>query len=339
MNLLTFTDLCAGIGGFRLALEKNGMNCIYSCEIDSDCAKTYSANHHSTYDEKDIFNINLERFPHSDILCSGFPCQPFSLAGKKQGFNDDRGEIFFQLAKLIESSRPKVVFLENVPNILKINDGEVMKTIISKLENLNYNVFYEVLDSADFGIAQSRKRLYIIAVERSFYKGNFLFTKKRKRRISIESIINTGDYSIPISEKWENYIKLYTNKITQDEIDFEVPKTRKKLERIDPGTDLENCILQIRSSGIRAISINSQFPTFAVSISGGGAMIPVYTKERRHLNLIEMKRLMGFPDNFIFPVSRTSSIKQLANSVCPPVIESICLDLKSQIFNMSEIFS
>lgn len=87
--------------------------------------------------------------------------------------------------------------------------------------------------------------------------------------------------------------------------------------------DLDNCIYQMRSSGIRAISIKRPFPTFAVSISGGGAMIPVYSKERRHLSLLEIKRLMGFPDNFHFPVSRTSAIKQLANAVCPPVIQSI----------------
>ena len=99
------------------------------------------------------------------------------------------------------------------------------------------------------------------------------------------------------------------------------------LERIDKNADLNDCVFQMRSSGIRALSIDKPLPTFAVSVSGGGAMIPVYSKERRHLSLIEMKRLMGFADDFIFPVSRTKAIKQLANAVCPPVIASICQDM------------
>ena len=104
---------------------------------------------------------------------------------------------------------------------------------------------------------------------------------------------------------------------------FQVPKTRKRIERVSENCDINDCVLQIRSSGIRAYSLDGQFPTFAVSNSGGGAMIPVLTKEKRHLSVLEMKRIMGFPDEFLFPVSRTDSIKQLANAVCPPVISAI----------------
>ena len=136
-----------------------------------------------------------------------------------------------------------------------------------------------------------------------------------------------GDNSIPISSKWHKYIDLYQGLISSEEIGFDLPKTRKNLERIDANTDLNNCIFQIRSSGIRAISIENQYPTFAVSHSGGGAMIPVYSRERRHMSLLEMTKLMGFPTNFQFPVSRTHAIKQLSNAVCPPVIESIAKDI------------
>ena len=117
----------------------------------------------------------------------------------------------------------------------------------------------------------------------------------------------------------------------EKDLPFELPKTRRRLERADKEVDLNNCIYQLRSSGVRAISVNRPLPTLAVSISGGGAMIPIYSKEKRHLSVLEMQRIMGFPDEFIFPVSRTSSIKGLANAVCPPVIYAIGKEITSAL--------
>jgi DNA (cytosine-5)-methyltransferase 1 len=330
-NNFTFSDLCAGIGGFRLALEAIGGSCVYSAEFNDDCEKSYYANFNEKFDFKDVTKIDPATFPYVDIFCAGFPCQPFSIAGNRMGFDDPRGEIFFKLAKLIEVSQPKTVFLENVTNLMKIEKGAVMRDILSILDKIGYNVTYEILDSADFGVAQARKRVYIVGKRKDLGSMPFIFTRKTSAKKSFKSILVKGDYSIPISNKWDKYIDLYTGVIEESEIEFEVPKTRKKLERADKQVNLFDCVLQIRSSGIRALSIDKPLPTFAVSISGGGAMIPVYTGERRHLNLLEMKRLMGFPDNFEFPVSRTSAIKQLANAVCPPVIESIGKDIWNQI--------
>ncbi|MDI9364299.1 MAG: DNA (cytosine-5-)-methyltransferase [Flavobacterium sp.] len=327
----TFSDLCAGIGGFRIGLESIGGHCIYSSEIDGDCEATYKSNFGEKFDFHDVLKINPTTFPSVDVFCAGFPCQPFSIAGKQKGFNDPRGEIFFKLAEIIKQSQPKVVFLENVTNLVIINKGEVMKSILATLDEIGYNVSYEILDSSNFGIPQTRKRVYIVGQRKDLTSQLFEFTKKTKPKISFRTVIEKGDNSIPISEKWNKYIDLYIGKIVEQEVGFELPKTRKKLERVDTNADLNNCVLQIRSSGIRALSIDKPLPTFAVSISGGGAMIPVYTGERRHLSLLEMKRLMGFPDNFKFPTSRTSSIKQLANAVCPPVIQSIGKDIIRQI--------
>lgn len=323
----TFADLCAGIGGFRVGLTALGGQCIFSSDINKECEKSYQANHSSEYDEYDIFAINEQKFPTVDILCAGFPCQPFSIAGKKIGFADARGTVFFKIIALAKASRPKVIFLENVTNLARMEKGNTLKTIITTLEKIDYTVHYEVLDSSDFGIPQARKRIYIIAINNDIPSFGFQFTKKRTARKSFKSFINEGDYSIPISKKWQTYIDLYTGKITAADVPFALPKTRKKLERKDVAADLNDCIFQIRSSGIRALSIDKPLPTFAVSVSGGGAMIPVYSKERRHLSLIEMKRLMGFSDDFKFPVSRTNAIKQLANAVCPPVINSIGKDI------------
>jgi DNA (cytosine-5)-methyltransferase 1 len=330
-NTFTFSDLCAGIGGFRLGLQSIGGNCVYSAEFNDECEKTYSTNYGDKFDFKDVTKIDATTFPYVDVFCAGFPCQPFSIAGSRKGFSDSRGEIFFKLAELIEVSQPKVVFLENVTNLVKIEKGAVMRDILSILDKIGYNVSYDILDSSDFGVAQARKRVYIVATRKDLGANPFLFTRKTKAKVGFKTIIEKGDNSIPISAKWQKYIDLYTGVISENEIGFEVPKTRKKLERADLQADLFDCVFQIRSSGIRALSIDKPLPTFAVSISGGGAMIPVYSGERRHLSLIEMKRLMGFPDAFDFPVSRTNAIKQLANAVCPPVIESIGKDILKQI--------
>jgi DNA (cytosine-5)-methyltransferase 1 len=323
----TFADLCAGIGGFRIALDALGGTCLYSCDIDKDCETTYKANYNDSYDTYDIHDISVKSFPKVDILCAGFPCQPFSIAGKRNAFEDYRSQVFFKIISIAKSAKPKVVFLENVPNIASVNNGEVLKKILNTLKEIGYTTFYQNIDSANFGIPQARKRLFIVAYRKELTVTDFKFVSKIANKVGFRHFINSGDYSIPISAKWNKYIDLYVGNISLDEVGFPVPKTRTKLERMDSDINLEDCIFQIRSSGIRALSIEKPLPTLAVSISGGGAMIPVYSKERRHLSILEMKRLMGFPDNFLMPISRTNSIKQLANAVCPPVITAIANDI------------
>jgi DNA (cytosine-5)-methyltransferase 1 len=195
--------------------------------------------------------------------------------------------------------------------------------LLAEFQKIGYEPYYAILNSANFGVPQSRKRVYIVAFRQDLEAFHFQFPPKTSKVVSVKSIIIEGDNSIPISDKWQTYIDLYQNKISLADISFEVPKTRTQLERMDKDVDLSDCIFQMRSSGIRALAMNKPFPTLAVSVSGGGAMIPVYSKERRHLSLREMARIMGFEDNFQFPVSRTYAIKQLANAVCPLVITAI----------------
>lgn len=329
--MLTYAEFCAGIGGFSAGIKQSNLDAklVYANEINLSCQQTFAHNWGYKVDSEDIFKINLEDIPNFDMLCAGFPCQPFSQAGKGLGFMDERGTVFFQLMKIIKHIEPKIVFLENVPNLLKHNQGKTYLVIKNELESAGYTVNTNILNSTFFGIPQSRPRVYIVAISREICKKNqFTFTEKITEKTPLRSFLNLGDHSIPISNRWEEYIDLYTGKKSPKEITFKLPKTRVKLERIESDCDLNDCVFQIRSSGIRAISLNSPYPTFAVSNSGGGAMIPVLSKERRHLNLIEMRRIMGFPDTFYFPGSRTDAIKQLANAVCPPVIASICNDIK-----------
>lgn len=178
-NFFTFSDLCAGIGGFRIGLESIGGQCVYSSEIDTDCEMTYQSNFGEPFNFHDLTKIDALSFPKVDIFCAGFPCQPFSIAGKQKGFNDARGNIFFKLAEIIFHSKPNIVFLENVSNLISINNGEIMKSILAKLNEIGYNVTYEILDSSNFGIPQSRKRVYIVGIRKEITNMPFQFTKKQ----------------------------------------------------------------------------------------------------------------------------------------------------------------
>ncbi len=329
--MLTFGEFCAGIGGFRLGLERLGWKCVFSCEIDHYCEETYKANFHHGFDTYDIADVAIARLPYFDILCAGFPCQPFSIAGKRLGFQDSRGSVLFYLLEIIKFRIPPIVFLENVPNFASHDYGQTFQTLKDELQQLGYAVYSMLLDSSYFGVPQQRKRIYIIAFHQDIHNNTFLFTKKRTNQTIFRPFIQHGDFSIPISDRWNEYIDLYTKKKTLKQMSFSVPKTRISLERVNTNTNLDDCIFQIRSSGIRACSIDAPLPTFAISHSGGGAMIPVYSAERRHISVTEIKRIMGFPDNFEFPVARTHAIKQLSNAVCPPVITSIGNDIANYL--------
>ena len=324
--MIKFAEFCAGVGGFRLGIELAAYSskCIYKNEIDAKCDNTYYRNFGEHFDSKDIFDLEMNDLPEMDLLCSGFPCQPFSIAGKQKGLEDDRGKIILKLLEIIQNIEPKVVFLENVANLQRHQQGETLKLIVNSLRNCGYKVFEQILNSSDFGVPQNRPRLYIVAFNvKKLGDISFYFPRGEKPTKTVRDILEPGDNSIPISKKWGEYIDFYIGTKHENEVSFPIPKTRKSIERIADGCNINDCVLQIRSSGIRAYSLDGQFPTFAVSNSGGGAMIPVLTKERRHLSVLEMKRIMGFPDTFSFGVSRTDSIKQLANAVCPPVICAI----------------
>ena len=170
----TYIDLFAGIGGFHLALKKAGMQCVFASEIDKFARETYINNHH--IDEKifndDIRKISPQEIPNHDILCAGFPCQPFSQAGHKKGFKDgsnsERGNLFFCIADILAEKRPKAFILENVRHLLNHDNGKTFEIIQNTLKNLNYDVHYKVIKASDFGKPQHRPRIYIIGFNKDF---------------------------------------------------------------------------------------------------------------------------------------------------------------------------
>ncbi len=196
-----FIDLFAGIGGFHLAFHRNNCECVFASEIDKFARKTYECNFRDIsphlFDtanfNDDILKIEPNQIPDFDILCAGFPCQPFSQAGLKKGFDElkqSRGNMFFVLASIIKQKRPKAIFLENVRHLLKHNDGrtfQIIKHIIE--EDLNYNLYYQVCRASDYGLPQHRPRLYMVAFRKEDkYPTPFSFPPKRPLRFTMSDI-------------------------------------------------------------------------------------------------------------------------------------------------------
>jgi len=203
----TFIDLFAGIGGFRLALQNLKGKCLFSSEWEKEAQKTYNANFGETpfgdITKKEVKDFIPSKF---DILCGGFPCQPFSAAGVLKGFEDTRGTLFFDILDILQKKKPKVVFLENVKNLIYHNKGNTFKTMIKHLESFGYIVSYEVLNAVDFGVAQNRQRIIIICTKKK--KFDFSKIKKLKKKASIKDIIDIKE-----KENW-NFLNRFQEGIT-----------------------------------------------------------------------------------------------------------------------------
>ena len=159
---MTFIDLFAGLGGFRIALESLGAKCVYSNEWDEPVRKVYAENFGDIPDG-DITKVNENNIPEHDILCAGFPCQAFSISGKQRGFEDSRGTLFFDIARIVKAKRPKVVFLENVKNFATHDDGKTLAVVKATMEELGYHFYQKVLSAVDYGVPQKRERIYTMS--------------------------------------------------------------------------------------------------------------------------------------------------------------------------------
>ena len=160
---IRFIELFAGIGAFHQAMSAFGAKCVFASEWDKHCQETYAKNY-DLVPKGDITQIDSRVIPAHDILCAGFPCQPFSISGKQLGFEDTRGTLFFEILRIMKYHKPKLIFLENVKNFVKHDDGKTLQVVKNNLEHLGYSVFYKVLNASDFGIPQKRERLYSVSL-------------------------------------------------------------------------------------------------------------------------------------------------------------------------------
>jgi DNA (cytosine-5)-methyltransferase 1 len=309
-----FIDLFSGLGGFRLALEYYRAECVFSSDIDEKVNAVY----HNNFKDKpagDITKIEAKDIPDHDILCAGFPCQSFSISGKKLGFNDSRGTLFFDVARIVKEKKPKVVILENVKNFTTHDNGNTLRVVEATMHELGYTFFYKVLNAVDFGIPQNRERVYMISFRKDLNIKKFNFPISKSENINLKDILlknsNIGK-EIILYEKGN--IKEFPGK----------PKDRKPI-RIG--------IIGKGGQGERIYSTKGTAIT--ISANGGGRFAKtggyLIGNKIRKLHPRECARLMGFPDSYILAESFNQSYKQLGNSVVIPVLVEIIKEIKQVI--------
>lgn len=184
---MKFIDLFAGIGGFRYALQDLGCSCVFSSEWDKFCQESYKLNFNEV-PFGDITKIDEKNIPSFDILCAGFPCQPFSVSGKQKGFNDTRGTLFFDIARIVKYHQPKIILLENVKNLRAHNGGATFEVISNTLNKMNYNIYYKVLNAKNYCLPQNRERITIVCIRKDIDTGKFEFPQEEKKFITISDI-------------------------------------------------------------------------------------------------------------------------------------------------------
>ena len=205
-----YIDLCCGIGGFRIAIEqfqKDNSNynfkCVLSADIKTDALKTYNLNFNEDNSKTDIYQLQPEDIPPFDLLCAGFPCQPFSSAGNKKGFDDNRGGMIFKIIDICKIHKPETIILENVYNLITLNNGKCISKIKELFQELGYNVNYQKLNSSQFGVPQSRERVYIVCTLYSNINMDLLQKKPKKM---LKDIIDLNDKHTNIDDTFAKKI-------------------------------------------------------------------------------------------------------------------------------------
>ncbi len=300
----TFIDLFAGIGGFRLAMQNLGGKCIYSSEWDKEAKKTYKAN----FGETPFGDITKETtksyIPDNfDVLCAGFPCQAFSIAGKRGGFEDTRGTLFFDVAEIIKRKKPKAIFLENVKGLVTHDNGKTLDVILNTLEELDYAVHVKIINAKNFGVPQNRERIFIIG-----------FNK--------DKVDNYNVFNFPESTQ-----EVFINNFIENNV-----------EGYDISEHLQKSYLLKKDDGkpqIIDINSNIQVKTLVSTYHKIQRLTGTFVKDGktglRLLSISECKAIMGFPNDFIVPVSRTQAYRQFGNSVAVPAIQATANEILKKL--------
>lgn len=298
---LKIIDLFAGIGGIRLGFEKIGAECVFSSEWDKHAQNMYEEN----FGERpvgDINDVNPKDIPDHDFLLAGFPCQPFSIAGKQLGFADTRGTLFFNIEKILEEKKPYGFLLENVSRLVTHDKGRTFKVIIDRLESLGYTVHYKVLNTIDFGIPQLRKRIYIVGFKDKIH---FQFPKPDGTKLTLEDILES-EKDIP------------SNYYVSEEI------KKKRLSKVKPNAPYPSIWHENIGGNISALP-------HSCALRAGGSYNYLLVNGERRLTGREMLRLQGFPDSFKINVAYTQARKIAGNSVTVKVIELIAQQIQKAI--------
>lgn len=308
-----YIDLFAGIGGFHYALDSFGAKCVFASEWDSYASETYFANHHFK-PSGDITQIDESTIPEHDIICGGFPCQAFSISGKQKGFEDTRGTLFFDIARIINRHTPKVLFLENVKNLLNHDNGKTIITIINSLTELGYNVHYKVLNASNFGLPQNRERVYIVGFHKSLKSENFKFPTLHNKKVSLFDILEENPENTKVIERDD--ILIYKEVLPTSSLFGEIELLNKPIQigKVNKG-----------GQGERIYHPLGHAITLSAYGGGIGSKTGLYSinGKIRKLSTRECARLQGFPEDFVINPIQTQAYKQFGNSVSINVLQYI----------------
>lgn len=294
MNL-TFYDAFAGMGGIRLGMERAGLQCVGSCEIDKGARETYAANFGGEPEHSDIRGV--EKLPqHTDVLCGGFPCQAFSHLGKRRGFKDPNGNLFFELARLMDASRPKACLFENVKGLISHDKGRTLGTVMDTLKELGYSASWQVLGADDFGLPQCRDRIFIVGFRsrRNWLRFRFPEGFPMGPKQPLSTIMQKG----VDSQFNASYAML-------------VGYLRKLRER---GPNRGGRFLP---------ALHGPDEVGNTLVTDGARILVLDGNVIRRLTPREWARMQGFPDDFRLPDAKTQAYRQIGNSVPVPVVTAI----------------
>lgn len=328
MKILKSIDLFAGIGGIRLGFDKafgDEIETVFVSEWDENAQKTYKANFHDSFDiAGDITKINENEIPEFDICLAGFPCQAFSLAGQRKGFEDNykglcRGTLFMDVARICEYHKPKVIFCENVKGLVIHDKGRTLKIICKTFEDLGYKVFHKVLNSKDFGVPQNRERIYIVAFRKDLAPDEFIFPEATDDTKRIKDIIE----ETPVPAKY--YLsEVYMETLRRHKARHEAKGNGFGYE-IRSHDAIAGAIVCGGMGRERNLLIDKRQTNLTPTTHIKGE---INQEGIRKMTPREWARLQGFPDSFTLPIADVHLYKQFGNSVTVNVIEAIANEIK-----------
>jgi DNA (cytosine-5)-methyltransferase 1 len=305
---LTFIDLFAGIGGFRLALEEAGAECIFTCDINKFAQQVYQANFTGDI-AGDICKIDEKDIPAHDILCAGFPCQSFSTIGSLKGFSDPRGTMFFEILRIAKHHKPKAMILENVKGLTLHNGGDTFETIKNSLDEIGYDVNWQILDATMFGVPQKRKRIFIVAIRKDI-KNTFAFPKGAPTKKKLKDIVEKNvDAKFFLAEARNQFI---CNKRANNQCHY-------GYHLIGPN---DYVFTLLTSKYEHNLIVDDTKPINVTSRTD-----PINTDNVRRLTPKEYARLQGFPEDFKVPVSNKQAYRLFGNAVAVPVVAAVFAEL------------
>ena len=312
---MTVSGFFAGVGGIEIGFKQAGFDIVWSNEIDEKASKTFRKNHSNLLITDDIHNISSDSVPDTDIIVGGFPCQAFSVAGYRKGFEDERGEVFFQLARIISQKLPRVIFIENVKNLVGHDNGNTYKVIRETLESYGYHLKTMVLNACEYGnIPQYRERIYIIGFLNEEDFDNFKQISPINLTVKISDIV---DYNAKVDDKFY---------YTEQNCSF--------YNLLKEGVTNKDTVYQWRRKYIRENKSNL-CPTLTANMGTGGHNVPIVLTKYgiRKLTPKECFMFQGYPESFVLPddVAQSHLYKQAGNSVVIPVIYRLASEIRKAL--------